>query len=146
MSITGVQDSWSPWKEVEVKSGVRGGRMASPAGQSLRATTQETWGSRRQHLGPDFLGGGGRCEHVERIEDTRDSLISHRSLENVLAGPTWSALEGAVRSVVLTPCSCGRQRQLAGLTQLPFCPLLRTAGVRQSVHCKKHLLCSRVHR
>lgn len=59
-------------------------------------------------MGFDFLGGGGRCEYVERIEDIRDSFIFYRSLENVLVGFIWSVLEGAVRSVVLIFCFCGR--------------------------------------
>lgn len=77
----------------------------------------------------------GKC--VERVEDTRDSFVSHRSLENVLEElhrVHWRE----ECPVALAPCPL-LKTQAAGS---PYpAPLLGVAGVRWTLCCKKHLLC-----
>lgn len=118
MSVTGARVG-------ESCPGVRGGGMASLARQRHRDAMEET----------GAVGVGSQLGP----EDTRHSLVSQGSLGNVLEGPAQNALERAVgcsiSSLVLL-----KQRQLAALTELLFCPVQRASGVGWIVHCRKHRL------
>lgn len=149
MSVTGAQDSESPWKEADgaaLESGV-GGWL--PWQGRAGGVAQRRWGSGGSHAVPDFRAGRGvgegGCGRVETLEDTRHGLVSHRSLEKVLQGPTWDALERAA--------VCGFSSLVPLKTEAasspdpaPLCPPLKVPGVRWTLHCEKHLSCSPVHR